>query len=507
MEHLSPERIMSLVARLEDEPKTSFLHLLSCGRCRARALSLVEDDTNPELPLSDSFWAQVRPVIASRREEMKRDQAAARPLFEKLVAHPSEERERLLREDPRFLSPGLMRLLLGASQEAKDANLDRAEGFARLALALAEALPLRIGEATLSELRTRAFCELGDLRRMRGDFRQASRAFRRAAHQLAAESLDAVGRAVFCRHMARLRRDQGRVDEALSLYGRAAVLFDTLEAFGELGETLVEEAWLRHRELDPESARSIFQAAFGLLDARERPRAALCARQGLALSVADLGRPTEALEILAEAREAMGSWAGPLDRLGHLRIEAQAAERSGDFGKAAEILRRVVQGFLAEEALYDAALATLELAGLCIELGSREELERLRSEVGALRALADRHQAAWETFSLALGYAPRGDRSTALFLENAAQYLRAIRHDPDLRFHPWLKPPTEMSWDNLEPAMRRELLKQAGLPPEVAETPAAGIDAATREQISRSLVAITGLRLVFPESTRKEPIF
>jgi tetratricopeptide (TPR) repeat protein len=504
--HLDTERILAFAVRLEGEPKDVFLHLLACARCRAKALSLVEDETNPELPLPDPFWARIGPLIASRREDIERDQAMAGLPYMELLSHPPEERARLVQTESRFRSPGLVRRLLAASQETKDASPDRAEALARLALEIAQALPLRVGEVTLSELRTRAWCEVGDLRRMRGDFRQASRAFRRAAHQLASESLDSLGRAVFCRHMARLRKDQGRLDEALSLYGRAAVLFDTLESFGELGETLVEEGWLRHRELDPESARSIFQAAASLLDAKKRPRFILSARQGLALCAADLGRPAEAEEILTESREAMASWAGPMDSLRNFWIEAQVAERSGDLGKAADILRRVLQGLIAEGELYDAALAALELASLYIELRSRDEVERLRGETGPLRALAESHRTAWETFSLALGYALRGDRSAGLFLENAAQYLSKIRHDSDLRFHPWLKPPTEMSWENLDPALRRQLLEQAGLPQDLGEKPAAEIDAADQDKISRSLTALTGQRLLFPTSSEGEPL-
>jgi tetratricopeptide (TPR) repeat protein len=465
----------------------------------------VEDATDPELPLPDPFWARIGPGIASRREEIERDQAAAGPLYEELVRHTPEERIEAVKADSRFLSPGLVRLLLAASEESKGADPDRAEALTRLALAVAEALPIRIGEVTLSELRTRVWCELGDLRRMRGDFRQASKAFRRAAQQLAAESLDALGRAVFCRNMARLRKDQGRVDEALSLYGRAAVLFDTLEAFGELGETLVEEAWLRHRELDPESARSIFQAALGFLDTKERPRV-LCARWGLALSAADLGRPAEALEILAESREIVERLADPTEKLRDLWIEAQVAERSAGFEKAAEILRRVVTGLLMEGAIYDAALAALELARLYVELGLPEELKKLRAEIMPLSALASRHPAAWETVSFALAYAVRSDRAAALFLEGAEEYLAKVRHDPDLRFHSWLKAPTEINWDEIDLRLRRELCEQAGLPLELAEKPAAQLEEPIQDTISQALATSTGLRVWFsgslPSSTR-----
>jgi tetratricopeptide (TPR) repeat protein len=505
MNHLPSDLIVSLVARLEDESKHSALHLLACGGCRAKALSLLEDETDPELPLPDPFWARVQPLIASQREESRRDRAAAGPLYDELIGHSPEERSRIVRREPRFHSPGLVRLLLTASEETKEADPDQAEPLAGLALEIAQMLPLRAGEITLAELRTRAWCEIGDLRRMRGDLVGAGKAFRRAARQLAAESLDAQGRAILCRFLARLRKDQNRIDEAVALYGRAAVLFDTLEDFTELGETLIEEAELRHRELDPEGARSIFRAAMSLIEAQRFPRAALRARYGFALCCADLGRPAEAEEILAEGRKIRGGLADPPGELRELWIRAQVAERRSDFAGAAEILRRVIEGLIAEGAVYDAALATLELAGLYVELGSGEELSRLRGGIVPLRALHDRHRAAWETLSFALAYSARGDRKSVLFLEKAAKYLKRIRYDPDLHFHSWLKAPGGIEWDELDPALRRQLCEQAGLGSNLAERRGDQIDTAVQERINQALEVLSGLRVHFASTYPEEP--
>ncbi len=469
------------------------------------ALSLVDDETMPELTLPDLFWARVPPMIESRREEIERDRIAAGPLYDQLISHPPEERIEIVHSEPRFLSPGLVQLLLAAAEEVSEHNLERAEDLAQLALKIAQELPMRVGgEHTLAELRTRIWCQMGDLRRMRGDFREASRAFRRAADPLAAEPLDSLGRAVLCTRLARLRKEQGRVDEALALYGRAAVLLEALEEFAELGTTLVEEAWLRYRELDPESALSVFQAALVLIDSKLRPLEALSARHGLALCCADLGRPAEAEEILAEAWQVVNRLSDPVTQLRHAWIDAQVAERSGDLGKATEVLRRVVGGLIAEGAAYDAALAALELARLYIELGSEEELERLRSEIAPLNALADRHPAAWEALSLALAHALRGDPGSDLLLENVTRYLTRVRHDPHLNFHPWFKAPTEIHWDEIDPALRRQLCEQAGLEPELTGKPAAQIDELVQDQIARAFAVLTGLRVLFPGPPKKE---
>ncbi|HEV8578901.1 MAG TPA: hypothetical protein VGX68_07430 [Thermoanaerobaculia bacterium] len=440
MEHLSTERILSLVSPLQGEAKDAFVSLLTCARCRAKALSLLEEDTHPDLPLPDPLWMRVAPLIARRRAELRRDQKHAETLFDELLDQPLEKRLGLLRADPRFHSPGLVRLLLAASEAATEADIDRAEHLAGLALEAAQALPSRVGEATQAELRTVAWARIGDLRRLRGDLKEAEAAFQRATYALAAESLDSVPRAVFCRLLARLRKDQGEVDEALALYGRAAVLFDTLEEFAELGETLVEEAWLRHEELDPESARSIFDAALSMIDRKLKPRLALSARRGLALCCADLGRPAEAEEVLVEGQEVFSLLSDPIDQLRIVWMKAQVAERSGDPAAAVPLLSRVLHGLIGQGVLFDAALAALELARLYIEKGFLDELEQLRSEIEPLAALSDRHPAAWETVAFALSQVGGGGKGSALLLDNASQYLTRVRHDPWLQFHPAFKP-------------------------------------------------------------------
>jgi hypothetical protein len=43
MDHLSIERILRLLTRLEGEPKQTLVYLLSCAKCRAKALSLLKE--------------------------------------------------------------------------------------------------------------------------------------------------------------------------------------------------------------------------------------------------------------------------------------------------------------------------------------------------------------------------------------------------------------------------------------------------------------------------------
>jgi hypothetical protein len=44
MDHVSTEQILRLLAQLEGEQKQTLLYLLTCAKCRAKALALLKED-------------------------------------------------------------------------------------------------------------------------------------------------------------------------------------------------------------------------------------------------------------------------------------------------------------------------------------------------------------------------------------------------------------------------------------------------------------------------------
>jgi len=104
-------------------------------------------------------------------------------------------------------------------------------------------------------------------------------------------------RALYCHQLALLRRDQGRVDEALGLLARAAEIHRGLGELAELGEVLAEKGRTLVDE-DPRAALGPLQLAGELIPAATRPWPA---------AAADFSRSNSAIPSMSAASSALHS--------------------------------------------------------------------------------------------------------------------------------------------------------------------------------------------------------
>jgi tetratricopeptide (TPR) repeat protein len=165
-----------------------------------------------------------------------------------------------------------------------------------LALSIAEHLAEgQHASRSVGDLKTAAHCEVADVLRLQGDLKAADAQLLLAAEHLR-HSIDTIERATFCHLLARLRKDQGRSDEALALLERAASLYEDLGNLPAQAAALLEMGRLNLELLDPQHALAAFEAAATLGPQGLSADLVLQAVEGVALCLALEERPDEALD-------------------------------------------------------------------------------------------------------------------------------------------------------------------------------------------------------------------
>jgi tetratricopeptide (TPR) repeat protein len=302
---------------------------------------------------------------------------SARHLLAELLEIPMEERRRWLRE-PRFQVPELLDLLLELGHAALPFDLERAVELTTLAAEVGLRLPRR-GEPEESAGLCRALCLTGTARRLVGDVALADAAFQQAS-PLAATITE---RGLFCRALALLRWDQGRMEEALALLQQAEQRFAEAQ---DLPEIAVGRSLLGLLHLDEgrisRAASCLAQASQDLPESF-RPWLAAMTWLGLALCWAAGGRLRKA----RSARQKAWSFYGAVRNeraLCVLRwLEGKGAHLMGDHPEAEALLGEVRRKMIDWRFLPEAALTTLDLALVWLDLGRGDEVRFLVAEIAA----------------------------------------------------------------------------------------------------------------------------
>ncbi|HEX2225452.1 MAG TPA: hypothetical protein VHN15_14720 [Thermoanaerobaculia bacterium] len=168
--------------------------------------------------------------------------------------------------------------------------------------------------------------------------------------------------------------------------------------------------------------------------------------------------------------------------------------------RAERLLAPCVDAFLDQGMHAEAAHAALRL-GLMFWLRKRtRDLEALADRI--LPQLAEDKLAARSRRVAAFAFerALDGDPRAREVLDLAARYLRYGRHNPDLPFYPGETVDGLLVWDDLGEDRRQTLCAEAGLAPETAGQPAAGLPQEVRDRIAWGHELRAGVRLVFDDA-------
>jgi tetratricopeptide (TPR) repeat protein len=493
-------------------------HLLGCRACQRRLLLLAAEGEQAEVEgVNDAEGAEGqlegvissvaaasatgRPVkrvldrsieIGRRREE---DRRAAPALYDELIELDEASRAERVRDDPRFASPGLGELLLGAAGELVRNAPGRATELARLALEIAEQLDaVGHGEDVGMALSIAGWSRIAEALEVGEDYPGAAEALRLAEQAAEAAPIDGRERAIYCRVAARVRQGEGRLDEALGLLLRAEALCRRWGEQEELGEVLAEIGWLLAAD-DPTSAINALREALDLVSPEAHPWSALHIRQVLALCYLDLDldKRREVAELLVGSLELRERLRDPLDRLHCAWTEALIGERVDSPDEALNILRIVVKDFALIGRPFDAALAAIDAAEICVLWEQRGDLDALLDQGEELPGQLP------ETPGVVLKMAWRllahREAASPIMLATVRDYLVRARRDPRRRYQPSRRPLRTLVWDRISLKDRRLICEQAGAGPETAEQTASTIAPCLRDLLGWWYLELAGTRI------------
>ncbi|HEV7516307.1 MAG TPA: tetratricopeptide repeat protein [Thermoanaerobaculia bacterium] len=442
-----------MLGDLAPEPTRRVLrHLLAdCERCQ-EATALMWDvgaSSTADRPLSapselaaaaagrapvgrfDYDWALDRVFDRVRRVNaaLQAERSEAHELFAELLRHPHERRLILLQNSTRFQSWGLCELMLQKPGETVNLEPREAKELAELAVTLAESLsPVVYGPALVQDWKARAWACLGNANRVLSDFRSAEQCFQVAESHLARGTGDRLERARLLDLKASLRNYQGRTEEAISLLNRAIAIYQRSGQRHLLGRALLNKGHVTMWSGDLETSIALLRQGLALVDGERDAKLVVTSHHNLAYVLNELGQHREALAIVSRTRQL---YLEVGDRLNLLRLEfleGQIAMALGRLEQAEGIFREVRRSFGEKEMAYDAALATLDLAGVYARQGRSAEMQPLAQEMLPIFESRELHREAIAALIMFQQAAERNSVTLSLIQEVTGCLQRVRRH-------------------------------------------------------------------------------
>jgi transcriptional regulator with XRE-family HTH domain len=440
---LSRARLEALAAVLEYGPEGVDAALLCLERVRS-----AEDDLPPsplglsaaERSLVDETAAWVaktaRDVIRAKltrqlqSAHVRKARQEAEALWERLKRYSPRDRRVLVECALEFQTWALCERLCAESEKAAAADANRALELADLALRVALRVPGEPGWR--SRVQGYAWAHVGNARRVSGNLPSADEAFIRFRKLWDSGDQDDGGLLADWRVYdmeASLRREQRRFPEALELLNRALATAGR----GDSALILLNKANLQADSEDHAGAVLTLQNALPLIDGQRQPRLLCVLQFNLAVSLCHLGRYIEAAELPPKVRSLAVQLGNGLDLVRVLWLEGRIAAGLRRTGEAVSTLEQVRKDFAALGIAYDAALASLDVAVLHLELGRAAEVKILAREMAPIFQAQGVHREALAALKLFCEAAEQ-EIATARWTRRLIVFLERARNYPDLRF-------------------------------------------------------------------------
>lgn len=385
----------------------------------------------------DAVFDRVFQRVASQEVTVAKEREQGCDLLEELLRHPPARQLLLVSNSSRFKSRMLCEHLLKKSLEAGFREVGLAGDLARVAVTLADLLTAQDcgGEEALRGLQARAVAQLGNVFRIHADYHSAERAFERVDSLSESGFVSPLDKARLLDLKASLRRDQRRFDEASQLLDQVISIYHQLGQWSLLGRSLKQKSMVCGEAGDLEAEIALLRCALQLLDPEEESRSFLSARHNLIFALNESGRAREAFALLFHTR--------PLylkqgDRMILLRLrwlEGAVALKLGRIEQA-EAAFREVQGAYVDLGLeYDAAVVSLDLAGVYALQGRTAKVRRLAEETLTIFKSLDIRCEAMAAF-LTFYQAAQQEKAKVDLVQEVANFLRGCRPPPPVGVSP-----------------------------------------------------------------------
>lgn len=336
-------------------------------------------DPPPSLVPGDAVTLQ---RIAVEADRLRRENDRAwRDLWELRRLPASRRRSRIRNARVRFASRMLAERIVEESIAALRISPREAEHWASL---VADVLARVPGDELpwKHSLAARAAAHHANSQRVSGDLTAAARGFVELRRDLARRSdLDLATLAEVASLEASLAIDQRQFGVAEELLAHACFLAEEAGEEGLAARASIQIGNLLGNQGRADEALDWMLRASGRLDPQRDASLLLAAANASILSLCDLGRTTEAGELLDHSRHLYESSESPHIGCVLRLVEGRIDLSLGRLEWAVEKFEASRDGFLALDRTYDAVLASLDLAHAHLEAGDWPRLERLAARL------------------------------------------------------------------------------------------------------------------------------
>lgn len=311
-------------------------------------------------------------------------------LLAELAGLTEPEQLRQIAKDHRFAHPAVVHRLVEESHASRYDCPARMLHLAYLArLAAERCTPAEAGSGRrLADLLSQAWRQAGNALRVGGRLGEAEEALATALRFRREGTGDPKLRATLLDQTASLRIFERRFEEAGDLAVEAGIIYRELDDRSSLAATLVKRAIAATYAGEVESAVRLLNRALPWIDGERDPHLLLAACHNLVRCYIDLGQPEQALAIYTDLRDLYRDLRDPLIALRAGWQQAQLLRDLGHLRAAEAALLQARQGFAERDLFYEAAVVSLDLAGVYVRLGAAEDLQRTVAETAPIfRAL------------------------------------------------------------------------------------------------------------------------
>lgn len=348
-------------------------------------------------------------------------------LFAELTNRPLAQQRLMVCKDARFQSWHLCERLLERSWQAGFDDPSLALDLAEIAVSIAYELQARaVPEMLLYDLKARAWAYLGNARRISSDLHGAEKAFELAESLVDRGSGDPIEQGRILELQASLDLDRHRLEGAHRRLLEASALYRRAQALHRQGRTLISRGLLCGRSERTDEGIELLREGLRLIDAEQEPRLVLVGVHNLCFYLNERGDRDEALRLLGEARQLHRELANRLDLIRLRWLEGRIALGAGRLDEAEAAFAEVRSQFVEHEIGYDAALVSLDLAGVYARQGRAQEMRRLAEEMIPIfrsRELSREVMAAWIVFQ----NATRMQSASVSLIDELSALLQASR--------------------------------------------------------------------------------
>ncbi len=418
-----------------EERRVVVEHLLAgCPRCREIAERYWPSSLSPAPVRAPKLSDQVLARLQEREARAEREREEAEELLAAILPETPARRHVQVVNRRKFHTYAFCRRLQDQSITQIFADPHDALALAELSLAVAQLVP--VDDATpglIADLKARSWVRIANVHRVLADFANAEAGFAEARLWLARGTADPVEEADLLELEATLRGAQRRFQEAEAGLQRALRLQRRVGDTHAEGKVLVVLAITRNAAGDAHQAIELLHQALALIDPARDPRLGINARHNLAVFLANIGQPEEALRRIVELRTLYDP---ARDRTSLLRLrylECRVRFALGDPTAALAGFEDVLREFVDLAMPLEVALVSLEMATIHMEIGALDTAQRLATETLSIcRSLGIQREVMGAL--MVIEETAQRKALTRELLGEALTYLKQVRQNPGVKF-------------------------------------------------------------------------